>query len=66
MYAKNGFDDIRVRKSWLTIRVPRSPRTAIAPRFTPKCSAGSGSVPYRASLGGNGRAMCESENTPDG
>jgi len=59
-------DDMRVRKSCPTTSGPRSPRTAIAPRFTPKCAPGSGSVPYSASFVENGKAMDESEYTPNG
>lgn len=33
--SKNGFDDIRASESMLTIRMPRSPRVAIAPRLAP-------------------------------
>lgn len=35
MNGKNGFADMRISESSETISVPVSPRSAIAPRFTP-------------------------------
>ena len=60
-YGKNGLEDMRSSESRLTISAPRSPRAATAPSWTPKSSSGSGWVPYRPSLVGNGSATWDKE-----
>ena len=64
-YGKNGLDGSRVRKSWSTIRAPRSPRASIAAQVAVVAfRLRVGGVPVHGWSIGMGIVRCDSEGSP--